>query len=257
MTRLARSNAPGALAGGSALKDARRATAWTLGAWAAVQAAGVVLSHSALAALAIGAAVVEWASGKVAVTWSDPLAPPPPTAAIRRRVGLGAGAGAVAAAFVVAAAATVGHASIAVVSPQWGALLLGAVPAVLAAVRDELLLRGMVLKIARAVPGLAAGVALCGAAAAAARTGGDHATPVAVLVEGLRGAALGAIWTRDRGAWMAIGASSAWAWVLDAVAGGALLDVRMGVAAPAESVAALGVVAVTAAVAVAWARRDA
>jgi hypothetical protein len=242
--------------GDLALASAGRATAWTLGAWAAVQAAGAVLSHSALAAMALQAGITEWASGKAFVTWSDPLAPAPSPAAVRRRVGIGAAAGAAAAALVVGGAVLIAHASVAAATPAWSALLFGALAAVLAAVRDELLLRGMVLKVARSVGGFAAGIALCGAAGAAARAGGDHVTPVAVLVDGLRGAALGAVWTRDRGAWMALGASTAWAWVLDAATGGALLDVRMGTGAPAESLAALLVVTVAATVAVGWARRD-
>jgi len=245
---------PAAPPRGLALASAGRATAWTLGAWAGVQAAGAVLAHSALAALALQAGIAEWAAGKVFVTWSDPLAPPPSPAAVRRRVGLGAAAGGIAASLVVAGAVTVGRASFAAVTPAWGGLLIGALSAVLAAVRDELLLRGMVLKVARSLGGFGASVAVCGAAGAAARLGADHVTAVAVLVEALRGAALGAVWMRDRGAWMAVGASTAWVWVLDAATGGALLDVRMGGAEPAGSVAALVVVAVAAAVAVGWAR---
>ena len=196
---------------------------------------GAPLAHNAaLAALALQAGIAEWAAGKVFVTWSDPLAPPPSPAAVRRRIGLGTAAGAIAASLVVAVAVTAGRASFAAVTPAWGGLLIGALSAVLAAVRDELLLRGMVLKVARSLGGFGASVALCGAAGAAARLGADHVTAVAVLVEALRGAALGAVWMRDRGAWMAVGASTAWVWVLDAATGGALLDVRMGGTEPAR-----------------------
>ena len=37
---------------------------------------------------------------------------------------------------------------------------------------------------------------------------------------------LAAVWVRDRGAWMAVGANAAWSWATGSVVHGGLLDVR-------------------------------
>jgi hypothetical protein len=237
---------------GSALANAARATGWTLGAWAAMQVAGIVLTHSAIAALAVQAAIAEWAAGKLAVTWSDPLAPMPSAAAIRRRLGVGAAFGVAAAGLVIGLAVATRQASIEVASPALGSVLLGVLAPVLAAVRDELLLRGMVLKVGRALTGHLGAIALCGCAAAAVRAGGDHPTVLAIGAEGLRAVALAFVWTRDRGAWMALGANAVSTWVLDSVTRGDLLDVRMGAGDPASGVPAFVVVAAAAAYAAWW-----
>ncbi len=230
------------------LSSVARATVWTLGAWAAVQLVAGFLDRNALM-------VAEWAAGQLAVTWSDPLVPPPSGAAIGRRFGTGAACGAVAAIAVVGLALATRRASIELASPTAVALLFGLLSPLLGAVRDELLLRGMVLQVARSVGGYASALALCGAAAAAARLGAEHSTTMGVAVEGLRGVALGALWTRDRGAWMALGANAAWTWALDSLTRGDLLDVRMGAVEPGASSFALAAAAVAAVLAAEWGRR--
>jgi len=109
--------------------------------------------------------------------------------------------------------------------PAIGALLVGLFVAALGAVRDELLLRGVVLRATRLLP-VGGTLVACGLAAAAARLGTDGAITLALVPEALRGAALGAIWVRDRGAWMACAANAAWIWTMGPVLGGNLLDVR-------------------------------
>lgn len=233
-----------------------RAGGWTLGAWGAMHLAALVFARASIATLAVQAILAEWVGGKMAITWSDPLAPVPTASALRRRALTGAGAGLAAAALVAAAMAATGRAVFSSVAVAWGSLAIGAIPAVLVAVRDELLLRGMVLKVGGLLRlGTAGSIALCGAAAAAARYGLSGAGAIALLVEGLRGVALASIWTRDRGAWMAIGASVAWTWTLDTATRGALVDLRIPGGDPVATAPALAVVAALATAAALWASR--
>ncbi len=233
------------------MAEGRRATGWTLGAWAAMQVAALVLTRNALALLVVQATIAEWGAGKLAVTWSDPLAPPPAVSAVARRFGLGAAWGFAGAACVAGVGWAARQASIGPATPAVGALLLGAVPALLGAVRDELLLRGMVLRIGRSLLGPVGAIVLCGCCAAAARAGAAELTVLAVCVEGFRGIALALVWNRDRGAWMALGANAAWTWALDSLLRGGLVDVRMAVE-PGASAAALVVVIAFGALAARW-----
>jgi hypothetical protein len=130
--------------------------------------------------------------------------------------------------------------------PAIGSLLVGLLVAAMGAVRDELLLRGVVLRATRLLP-VTASLVVCGLAAAAARLGADGSFTVALIPEALRGAALGALWVRDRGAWMACGASAAWAWAMGPVLGGNLLDVRFeGDSSEVSSIAVLAVAGIAA-----------
>ena len=173
---------------------------------------------------------------------------------VGRRAGLGAALGAGVAATIVVAALVTRSAEIAERSFGPGLLLIGLVVSLLTAARDELLLRGIVLRVTRGLlPGWVA-LLSCGAAAAAARFGLEGVLGLGLLVEALRGIALGGLWLADRGAWMAVGASAAWSWTLGALVRGGLVDVRF--AAPGDaSPAALIVAAAAAIAAVLWVRR--
>jgi hypothetical protein len=173
------------------------------------------------------------------VTWSDALAPSPSAAAVGKRVAIGAGLGCAAAVAAIAAALATGGAVFVPATPDAAAIGVALVPAALGAVRDELLLRGGVLRATRGLLPAWACLAACGAAAAAARLGIDGAFSLAVLGEGLRGVALAAVWMRDRGAWMAFGADAAWTWTFGGLAHGAA-DVRFA----AEPDALIGAVVV-------------
>jgi hypothetical protein len=97
-----------------------------------------------------------------------------------------------------------------------------------------------------------AAILVCGGAAAAARFGAEGAVTLAMASEALRGAALGALWLRDRGAWMAWGANTAWTWTLYSLGG--VVDVRF-VGDPRAGVAAVAVLAVACVAAAFWALR--
>lgn len=240
---------------GSPLPGAAKATAWTLGVWAAMQLSAVVFARNAIAVLAVQAAIAEWGAGRLAITWSDPLAPAPSGTELRQRGGLGAAFGLAAATLVVLLSLAMHQASVGPAAPALASLLLGVLVAVLGAVRDELLLRGMVLRIGRPLVGTPVTLLVCAAAAAAVRSGAADTTALAIAVEGARGLALSLLWIRDRGAWMPIAANSAWTWGLDSVTRGDLLDVRFR-AEPGSSVQALVVLIVVAAAAAWWVRRS-
>ncbi|HEY4015129.1 MAG TPA: hypothetical protein VGM06_17415 [Polyangiaceae bacterium] len=199
--------------------------AWALVFWGGVQLAARVFERNAMTASLVQAALAEWGAGRMGVAWSDPLSPPASPASMGKRAAIGAGMGCAAAVVAIGAAAATGGAAFAPASPDAVAIVLGLVPAALAAVRDELLLRGGVLRATRGLLPAWACLAICGAAAAAARFGVDGAFSMAVLGDGLRAVALAALWVHDRGAWMAWGANTAWAWTFGGLAHGAA-DVR-------------------------------
>lgn len=207
------------------LSDAAKVVAWGLVFWAGVLFGGGMFERNALAAAAVQAGVAEWGAGRMAIPWSDPAKPAPAWGAVLRRVGIGAALGALAALLVVAVAFASRTVAVSPGRPGLEGLGLALFVAGLVAVRDELLLRGVVVRATRLLPP-AATLAACSLAAAAARLGIDGHPTSALLPEALRGAALGALWMIDRGAWMACGANAAWAWTLGAVLQGNLVDLR-------------------------------
>jgi hypothetical protein len=211
------------------LPDAARVAGWGLVFWGAVQVASTVFARNATAALAVQAALAEWGAGRMAIAWSDPLAPLPTWRQVGARAGRGAALGGAAAGLVVVAGLVTGAGTFAERSLGLGLLGVGLVSSLLSAVRDELLLRGVVLRAIRGLLPWWAAVLACGGGAAAARFGLEGVVGLGLLVEGLRGVALGALWVRDRGAWMAIAANAAWSWILGSVVRGGLVDIRFTV----------------------------
>jgi hypothetical protein len=103
------------------------------------------------------------------------------------------------------------------------------------AMRDELLLRGIVLRAFEHSASTAVALLVCALAASAAKVGAVLANPegaplapliLQAVVAGLLGLAFAALWKRDRGAWLAWGAHTAWLWATGSLAHGGLLDVR-------------------------------
>jgi hypothetical protein len=218
------------------LRDASKVVGWGLVFWGAAQLAVAVFARNATALVAV------WGAGRIGIAWSDPLAPMPSWKYLARRAGKGAGLGAAAALAVVLVAMATKSAARTAGSPGGGLLAVGLVIALLGAVRDELLLRGVVLRATRGLWPAWAALLACAGAAAAARFGVEGTLGMAVAVEALRGAVLGAIWVRDRGAWMAVGASAAWTWTLGSVVRGGVVDVRFATE-PDAGVPALAVLA--------------
>jgi hypothetical protein len=237
------------------VREAWRVAGWGLAFWGAAQLAVAVLSRNATAMVAVQAVLAEWGAGRVGVAWSDPLAPVPTWKSLGRRAGAGAAMGAGGAALVIVVAMATGGAATAKSQPAVGLLAVGLVIAALSAVRDELLLRGFVLRATRALLPAWAALLACGAAAAAARFGVEGTVGLSLAVEALRGIVLGAIWMRDRGAWMAVGANTAWTWGLGSIVRGGLLDVRFATE-PDAGLPALVVLAAGAGAAAFWSLRS-
>lgn len=208
------------------MREAAKVVGWGLVLWAGVQLAALIFTRNATAAVAVQAALAEWGAGRLAIAWSDPNTPAPPWSAIGARAGRGGAIGAAAAALVVGIALLAHHATRASSPPSLGLLAVGFIVSVLAAVRDELLLRGVVLRATHGLLPTWAALLVCGAAAAAARFGVEGAVGLVLAGEAIKGIVLGGLWVRDRGAWMAVAANTAWTWTMGSVVGGGLLDIR-------------------------------
>ncbi len=222
-----------------ALRDSARVAAWSVGLSGLAAALGALLEAHRAGSLAVQAFVVEWGAGRLGVAWSDPTAPPPTTGDVVRRACRGALLGLGAALVTLSFALLTGGASLSRAPVNGSELLLGVVVALFSAARDELLLRGLVLRAFRhtlpvrsALP-----LAVCGAVAAAARVAevpGGELRPLFTSVTGLAtlaiaalgGVCLTTLWLRDRGAWVALGAHAAWTLVTTTVLAGGLCDAR-------------------------------
>lgn len=219
------------------LRETGRIAAWALGLGTLTSALGGLLAQHRAGSVAVQAFVAEWGAGRLGVAWADPEAPPPSSRALARRLGLGAmvGGGAAGATLLVATAT---HAvTFTRCTPSLSGLAVGVVVALFAAVRDELLLRGLVLRAFRHSLTPSWQLLVCGAVAAAARVGqladGRMLTPsgawegaAVVGVAGLAGVGFGALWQRERGAWSACGAHAAFTFVATTAVTGGLCDAR-------------------------------
>jgi hypothetical protein len=229
---------------------------WGLVFWGGEQLAAGAFERNELAMAAVQAALAEWGASRMAIAWSDPRASTPTWKSISMRIARGAAFGAGAAAVVAVAAIVARSATVAPRGLAVAPLLVGLVIAAMGAVRDELLLRGVVLGATRLLP-LSVALLTCGMAAAAARLGTEGVFTNALAPEALRGVALGALWVRDRGAWMACAANTAWTWMTGSVFGAGWLDLRYSSRPGGESMTELAVLAVVATVAFLWTIGDA
>jgi hypothetical protein len=208
------------------LAGASRVAGGGLVFWAAVQLAAVVLERQTAALALVQAGLAEWGAGRMGIAWSDPLAAMPTSGAIGRRAARGAALGGAAGVAVIGMALATRGATMVPAEPSVELLGVGLFASSLAAVRDELLLRGVVLRLTRGLLPAWASLLACGAAAAAARFGVEGTLTAATAAEALRGIALGALWLHDRGAWIACAANASWMWTLGSIAHGGLVDVR-------------------------------
>jgi hypothetical protein len=230
------------------LPDTAKVVAWGLVFWGGVQLAALTFERNALAMVAVQAGLAEWGAARMGIAWSPVPSQAKENASPARRAMIGAALGVSVAACCVLVSTLLGTARFAGI-PGPGVLAIGLVVAALTAVRDELLLRGVVVRATRLLPA-AATLVVCGLAAAAARLGSDGRFTTALIPEALRGVALGAIWVRDRGAWMACAANAGWSWATG-VSGSDLLEGGPST----EGMATMGVLALAAFAASVWALR--
>ncbi len=210
-------------------RAAIRTAAWGLAIYTATRVVAVVLASASMASAVAQAIAAEWGAGRLGVTWSDAHAPPPSSGKMARRAVIGAAAGAIAAAVLLALAAATGAALVEKTEGAlpWSLVAVGLVTAGLNAMRDELILHGVTLRALSSVASPLARSLACGVTSAAAALGEPSANVQAVLAHLLLGIALGSLWVRDRGAWMAWGAHTAWLFVVGTLFGGGLADTRV------------------------------
>jgi hypothetical protein len=213
-----------------------------LGARALWAIEAMVLANASLFALGVQAVTAELAGGRLGVAWSDPHQPEASTRQIVARSARGLLFGLGVASLVLLAGVGLHRATVTASPPAFAALGLGLVTAGLAAARDELLLRGAVLRLVGAGPrttprsrktrivGLVA-VALVGAANAFGEGGGALAIGEAALLAVI----FGSLWLEDRGAFRPIGAHLGWSFTAEALTQGGWLDARSAAGATAIS----------------------
>lgn len=211
----------------AALKDRARVAGWGIALVAAVQGAGAYLAQNHTGAVIAQLVIAEFGTGRLGVAWSDPLAPIPTGAAIARRALRGAGFGAAAAAILLGVSIIARMATVAAGAFGVAPLLIGLLVSAGAAARDELMLRGLVLRALGPSAKLPAQLLACGLAGAAFRFGTQPDASVFALAFAFASSiAFACLWLRDRGAWLAAGANAAFTFVTGPVAQGAVLDIR-------------------------------
>lgn len=213
-------------------KETARLSFWLLVFYGGAEIAGAILSRNATGAAGVQAVIAELGAGRLRVTWSDPDDKEPTGGEMARRVFRGAAIGAAIAALAIALAAVGRGATIAAGRFSVPPIAGGLVVAALVAVRDELLLRGMVLRVFRPVLGAAGGVAVCAVLAAAARWGQTGCGPIEALGAAALGAAFAGLWLVDRGAFLPVGAHAGLVFTADTLARGTLVDVRTSPTTP-------------------------
>jgi len=212
----------------AAASSAWKIAGWGIAIYAATRLGAVIMENASLLSAVGQAVAAEWGVGRLGVAWSDPTAPVPETSAIARRAGLGVLVGVVAAVVVVGFLATTRAVVLDRTSPVLSTVAVALVTAGLYAMRDELLLHGLVLRTMVTVEAPLPKVLACGLTSAAAAYGelGVFA-PSAIAVQGLLGLVFGALWVRDRGAWPAWGAHTAWLFATSALMQGGIFEAHV------------------------------
>lgn len=236
------------------VRDSAGVVAWTLGADAVIHVLAVVFAKNAIGLYAVQALAMELIAGRVGVIWSDASHGEPTERAIAKRVGIGALLAALAAILCFGAVAIHGGA---IVKGKLGLapVAFGLLSAGLIATRDELF-RGCVIRAFRKVAPAPVLVVICGLAAAAGRMSDPTATPLEIAYNAALAIAFAAAWVFDRGAWMPVGAHTAWTFATMTLGRGAIFDVKPAGGASFHDdvavLAALSLVAIASAAFAAW-----
>jgi Type II CAAX prenyl endopeptidase Rce1-like len=198
-----------------------------LAAYTAARLAALLLQSASMPAAVAQAVIAEWGGGRLGVTWSDPEAPPPETRDIVKRALAGAAIGALVAASTVLFLRTTRAVYLTQTSSTGAGIAIAFFTACLLATRDELLLHGVVLRALSGVGSTVPRVLACAVTSAAAAYG-EGAAPRSVGVHAVLGLVFGAMWVRDRGAWLAWGAHAAWLFVTALLLSGGAFDAHVG-----------------------------
>ncbi len=210
----------------AASSAALKVGAWGLLVFAGTRVAGILFESSSLPSAVAQAVLAEWGCGRLGVAWSDPTAKIPTGRDIAKRAGLGAAVGVVMAGVCVAFLATT-HAILLERAPIGPTeLFVGLMASALYAMRDEVLLHGLAMRVLVTVEPAAPKVVACGITSAAAAWA-EGVSPQSVVVQGLFGMVMGALWVRDRGAWPAWAAHTAWLFGTNALMHGGFAQARV------------------------------
>jgi hypothetical protein len=212
----------------AAAASASKVVGWGIAIFAGTRLAALLLETASLPAAVAQAVIAEWGAGRLGVSWTDPTTPLPTMSMIGRRAGIGAAVGIVTAAVVVGFLATTGAVLLERAHPSASAIVIALVTAGLYAMRDELLLHGLTLRALVSVEQPIAKVLACGVTSAAAAYGElGGSSPRAIVAQGFLGIVFGALWVRDRGAWPAWGAHTAWLFTTGALMQGGIFEARV------------------------------
>ncbi len=212
----------------AAAASAWRVAFWGIGIYAAVRIASLLLQSMSMPAAVAQAVIAEWGVGRLGVAWSDPTQPAPTTGSIARRAGIGAAVGVIAACVVVGFLATTRAVILERTPPAASLIIVALITAGFYAMRDELLLHGLVMRALVTVEAPVLKVLACGLTSAAAAYGElGAASPLPIAAQGLLGIVFGALWVRDRGAWPAWGAHTAWLFTTSFLMQGGVFEARV------------------------------
>ncbi len=211
----------------AALRDRARVVLWGLAILIATLIASVLLAQNSTGALLAQLVIAEFGTGRIGVAWSDPLAAIPSGKEIARRAGRGFFLGAAAAIILMGSSVATHAMTLGIGSFNIAALLAGLVTSACVAARNELLLRGLVLRALGPSASFDWRLAACGAAGVAFRFGTEPSAQWPALVFTLlTSVACACLWMRDRGAWLAVSASTAFMFVSGPLSQGAVIDLR-------------------------------
>lgn len=205
-----------------------RTAGWGLAIAAGTRIIAAVLSSASLAALVAEAVLVEYGTTQLGVAWSEERRDPKAA----QRAGAGAVIGVALAVcalllFLATRSAVVRRAQ----APELSAIGIGLVSAILIALRDELLFHGLVLRIVRDVGSPLLRALACGLTSAGASLGEPSASGGEAAARFVFGTLLGALWLRDRGAWLPVSAHAVFLFVTGPLFHGGLVEVDLAVGA--------------------------
>ena len=211
----------------AAASAAIKVGAWGLLVFFGTRIASIIFESASMPSAVAQAVLAEWGAGRLGVSWSDPKAKVPTGREIAKRAGAGAAIGAVIACVFVAFLATTRAVILDRAHPSGSAIAIALVTAGFYAMRDELLLHGLVMRVLVSVESPLPKVIACGLTSAAAAYAEPTASPQGVVATGLLGIVFGALWVRDRGAWPAWGAHIAWLFTSSALMQGGVFEARV------------------------------
>jgi uncharacterized protein len=200
--------------------------AWLVGLAAAVQILDQIIGPANLGAAIFGAMGVDIAAARAGVRWDEDTLPLDAPRRAAARVAVGAAVAVGVAGLAIAVAGAFHWFQVEGTVPVSAALAFALARAAAVSVRDELLFRGIPLAAA-ARAGIPAPVARVFAAlvsgASLVLVPGVTAGAIALAVAS--GWLFASLWSRDRGAWAAVGAHAAWMLVTGSVMHGGALEV--------------------------------